>query len=208
MPDREFARHFAGIAARYTGLRSKWPLGTLRRQEIAALQALVRPQPGDLVLDAGCGDGETLSWLATLGVWAVGLDIVPAMVAHCRRRGQLVVVQDMEQLGIRARFDWVLCIGALEFASQPQRVIAGLSACLRRGGRFVLLFPRRGWPGTVYAVYHRTHGVRIHLFSCEEIRASMRAAGLQPQGGWRDCWLSTVALATRADNAAGVPRDA
>ena len=142
-----------------------------------------------------------MSWLATLGVWAVGIDIVPAMATHCRRRGHVVVVQDMEQLGIRGCFDWVLCIGSLEFAARPRQVITGLSACLRPGGRFVLLFPRRGWLGTVYAAYHRTHGMRIHLFSGEEIRGSMRAAGLQPQPGWRDCWLSTLALATRTDEA-------
>lgn len=203
MPDADVVRHFAGVAEQYTGLRATWPLATLRRQEVEALHALVQPQPGERVLDVGCGDGETLSWLTTIGAWAVGIDVVLGMAQHCRRRGHLVVVQDMEQLGIRACFDWVLCIGALEFTARPQQVIASLGACVRPGGHFVLLFPRRGWRGVAYAAYHRLHGVRVQRFSHEQIRKFMRAAGLQPLAGWRDCWLSTLALAVRPETSSG-----
>jgi 2-polyprenyl-3-methyl-5-hydroxy-6-metoxy-1,4-benzoquinol methylase len=203
MRDADVVRHFTGVAAQYTRLRASWPLGMLRRQEIAALRELVRPQPGARVLDVGCGDGETLSWLTELGARPVGIDVVYAMAAHCRQRGLSVAVQDMEQLGVRARFDWVLCIGSLEFTAQPKQVIASLAACVRPHGRFVLLFPRRSWLGTLYATYHRAHGVRIRIFSNAEIRGFMLAAGLEPLAGWRDCWLSTIALATRGGGASG-----
>jgi 2-polyprenyl-3-methyl-5-hydroxy-6-metoxy-1,4-benzoquinol methylase len=197
MPEPGVVQHFTGVAARYTQLRARWPLGALRRQEEAAVRALVQPQPGERVLDVGCGDGETLSWLAARGARAVGIDVVYPMAARCRRRGYLVAVQDMEQLGVRARFDWVLCIGSLEFTTRPMQVIANLGARLRPCGRFVLLFPRRGGLATLYAAYHRTHGVRIRSFSSDEIHGYLKAAGLQPLAGWRECWLSTIALATR-----------
>lgn len=38
-------------------------------------------------LDVGCGRGELLELMAEIGVEATGIDIDPAMVAHCRQKG-------------------------------------------------------------------------------------------------------------------------
>lgn len=188
------ARHFEGVAGTYTELRGSWLNGVLRRQEQRAVRALAAIEPGAVVLDAGCGDGETLAWLGGLGARAFGFDLVEPMAAHCRRRGLEVCVQDMENPGFRPAFDWVLCIGSLEFTADPGRAIAGFASCLRRPGRLVLLFPRRGLLGRVYAAYHRSHGVDIWLFSRRDVERMLAAAGLRPSA-WRDCALSSVVLA-------------
>jgi SAM-dependent methyltransferase len=196
---RSAAQHFERVAGDYARLRHLWPLGMLRRQEQRALRALVRVQPGERVLDAGCGDGETLAWLTAQRVQPVGVDVALGMAAHCRRRGFLVAVQDMECLGMRPCFDWVLCVGALEFTADPGHAIRSLASCLRPRGKLALLFPRRNWLTILYAAYHRAHGVRIRLFTCEDVSALMIHAGLRPQPGWRDGWASTVAVAERTD---------
>jgi SAM-dependent methyltransferase len=197
MSNPNVVRHFAHVAGRYTALRGTWPLGAVRRQEQHAVEALAAVRPGEWVLDVGCGDGETLAWLEERGAQAFGVDCSLAMASACRRRGLRVCVQDMEALGVRARFDWVLCVGALEFTTDPARALGNLARCLRPDGRFVLLFPRRGVLGLAYQVYHRRHGVAVHVFSHPAMRRLLSTAGLACDAPWRECWLSTVLVAMR-----------
>ncbi len=191
-------RHFAGVASHYEHLRERWPFGAVRAAEQRALHALVTVQPGERVLDVGCGDGATLAWLRACGARPVGVDAVWAMAARARRSGAPTIVQDMEALGIRTRFDWVLCVGALEFTAEPGRAIRELAACVRPGGRLALLVPRRTALGRIYAAYHRRNGLRIHLFSHAAIAAELAAAGFTLAAPWRDCLLSSVCVARHA----------
>lgn len=197
MAVRGAARHFERAAAGYARFRNVGPLGLLRREEQRALKELADVQPGDRVLDAGCGDGETMTWLRSRGALPFGVDLTLSMATACRQRGFLVSVQDMEQLGVRPAFDWALCIGSLEFTVQPGKALAELCASLRAEGRLVLLFPRRTWLGRLYALYHRAHGVSIKLFTHADISAHFRAAGLTEPSQWSDCALSTVCVAER-----------
>jgi SAM-dependent methyltransferase len=190
------ARHFERVAPTYTALRGRGPNGLLRRQEQRAVAALAAIAPGARVLDAGCGDGETMAWAEGLGARAFGFDLVRSMAGHCRTRGFDVCVQDMESPGFRPVLDWVLCVGSMEFTSDPQRAMHGFSGCLEPGGRLLLLFPRRGLLGHLYRLYHRAHGVPIHVFSHAEISLLLSRAGFQPLR-WRRCVLASVCLARK-----------
>lgn len=197
------ARHFERAARGYARLRGVGPLGLLRREEQRALHELADVQPGDRVLDAGCGDGETMAWVRSRGAQPFGVDVALSMAKACRARGFLVCVQDMERLGVQRVFDWAMCIGSLEFAERPEEALAALSRTVRAGGKVVLLFPRRTWLGRLYAFYHRGHGVSIKLFTHREICAHFRAVGLREPSQWRDCVLSTVCVAEREPADAG-----
>jgi SAM-dependent methyltransferase len=192
MVDPGAARHFADTASRYSKLRGSGPLGWVRSREQAALRDLADIGPGSTVLDAGCGDGATLEWLRDVGAFAVGIDLTWPMARICAMRGHSVAVQDMEVLGLRPVFDWVLCIGSLEFVWNPAGALKNLSACLSPTGTLVLLYPRKGPLGMLYALYHRTHGTRIHLFNTDDISDLFSGAGLQPPQRRRDCLLSSV----------------
>lgn len=191
------ARHFERAAAGYGRFRNVGVLGLLRREEQRALHDLADVQPGERVLDAGCGDGETMAWLRSREARPFGVDVALSMAKTCRARGFPVAVQDMEHLGVRPVFDWAMCIGSLEFTERPERALAAFSDAVRSGGKVVLLFPRRSWLGRLYAVYHRAHGVSIKLFTHGEISAYFRAAGLREPARWRDCALSTICVAER-----------
>lgn len=58
------------------------------RPQIEAAFALLDLQPGDTVLELGCGDGKVLVWAAEHGYRAVGIELNPvlAFVAWARTR--------------------------------------------------------------------------------------------------------------------------
>jgi SAM-dependent methyltransferase len=136
--------------------------------------------------------------LASEKVDAIGIDLSLAMALSCARSGHTTAVQDMESLGLRPVFDWVLCIGALEFVENPLKALGLLSECLAPGGSFVLLYPRRGLLGALYALYHRSHGTRIHTFDEREIRALLVRAGFAAPRVQRRCFLANVCVTTLA----------
>jgi len=192
MVDRAVVHHFSRAAGGYARLRGAGPLKWMRDRERAAIRELAGIEAGHVVLDAGCGDGANLEWLRECGARAYGIDLTLAMARLSASRGFPVAVQDLEQSGLRPDFDRVLCIGALEFVANPRRALEHLAACLAPAGTLVLLYPRKGHLGTLYALYHRTHGARIHLFSSDEISALLVGAGLAPPTGRRNCLLSSV----------------
>jgi len=198
MVDPAVARHFADAASRYSRLRDSGPLGWVRSREQTAVEELARITPGTTALDAGCGDGATLEWLRERGAHAVGIDLTWPMARICAAREFSVAVQDIEEIGLRPVFDWVLCIGSLEFVPDPARALKNLAACLAPTGTLVLLYPRKGPLGTLYALYHRTHGTRIHLFNTDDITELFSAAGLEPPQSRRNCLLSSVCTTIRA----------
>jgi SAM-dependent methyltransferase len=53
----------------------------------APVLALLDPQPGERVLDLGCGDGALTEQLVALGARVIGVDASAAMVAGARARG-------------------------------------------------------------------------------------------------------------------------
>jgi SAM-dependent methyltransferase len=198
-PDPAAARHFESVAASYRHLRTAGPVGWLRRHETSAVRALATVAPGESVLDAGCGDGFTLDWLTAADARAFGIDLTAAMARRCRARGHRVAVANLARPGLRRCFDWVLCIGALEFTSDPAAALAALAALLRPGGRLVLLYPRIVPLGPLYVLYHRRHGVAIRLFTRESVRIMLIAAGLTGPEKTRWSWLSSVCVARRPD---------
>ncbi len=191
-------RHFDRQAAGYETFRRRWPLSVLQEEEETALRHLARIEPEERVLDVGCGAGFTLQWLRERRARAVGVDLSPRMARTCSQAGHVVCVQDMEALGFRAAFDWVLCVGSLEFARRPQRAVESFARCLRPGGSMVLLFPRRGLLGTLYRLYHRSHGVPVQLFTAETITRLFVAAGLSEPTAMIHCRLSSLCHARRA----------
>lgn len=118
----------------------------LARRSLALLDA----RPGQLVLDAGCGRGDTTARLAAAGCRALGVDIQPAQIDQARRRfGARFAVADATALPQQAAempltdgsFDRVHCLeAAFHFGHEGRRSFLSESfRLLRPGGRLVLV---------------------------------------------------------------------
>ncbi|HUR33090.1 MAG TPA: methyltransferase domain-containing protein [Vicinamibacterales bacterium] len=98
------------------------------------------PQPGERILDLGCGDGALTQRLIEAGAVVVGVDASPEMVEAARARGIDARLADARTLAFDAEFDAVFSNAALHWIREADRVLAGVARALRPGGRFVAEF--------------------------------------------------------------------
>jgi trans-aconitate methyltransferase len=120
--------------------------------------ALLAPQPGEEILDLGCGDGALTEQLAATGAIVVGVDSSPAMLAAARERnlrsaGSLAFAQhNATALPYHHQFDAVFSNAALHWitgVSGQQAMLAGVHRALKPGGRFVA---EMGGQGNIAAI--------------------------------------------------------
>lgn len=106
----------------------------------APVVELLAPEPGERILDLGCGDGALTAKLVALGCRVVGVDASAAQVEACRLLSLDARVGDGQRLGFDGEFDAVFSNAAIHWMKRPDDVIAGVSRALRAGGRFVAEF--------------------------------------------------------------------
>ena len=98
---------------------------------------LLAPQPGERILDLGCGDGALTEKLLALGCRVTGVDASNAQVEAARRRGIDAYVMDGQRLSFTSAFDAVFSNAVLHWINHRRRVIQGVWRALVPGGRFV-----------------------------------------------------------------------
>ena len=103
----------------------------------APLVELLAPQPGETILDLGCGDGALTEALVAAGAAVVGVDGSAEQVAAARARGLDARQADGQTLDFEAAFDAVFSNAALHWMRKADAVIAGAWRALKPGGRFV-----------------------------------------------------------------------
>lgn len=113
--------------------------------EIRALIRGLQLKPGMQILDAGCGTGEALSWLASeVGPAGsvLGIDLAAAHVAAARTHSSPTVqIQqaDLFDVSIKAAsLDLVWCVNTINHLANPVDGAMCLAKLLRRGGRLML----------------------------------------------------------------------
>ena len=98
---------------------------------------LLQPQPGERILDLGCGEGRLTEALIAAGCRVVGVDSSAEQIAAAREQGLEAYVMDGQQLNFKEEFEAVFSNAALHWMKQPERVIAGVWRALKPEGRFV-----------------------------------------------------------------------
>ncbi|HEX4022955.1 MAG TPA: methyltransferase domain-containing protein [Acidobacteriaceae bacterium] len=116
----------------------------------APLLDLLAPQPGERILDLGCGDGALTEKIAASGARVIGVDASEDLLQAARTRGLDVRFMDGQQLSFHAEFDAVFSNAALHWMKRSTDVVQGVRRALKPGGRFVAEF---GGHGNVAAVY-------------------------------------------------------
>lgn len=125
-----------------------------------AVERLLKPQPGERLLDVACGNGLTSRRLAAAKAKVTALDVSPAMIAIAAGHPgplnidyRVVDATDREALmGLGAdAFDGALCNMALMDMAEIEPLMTALAALLKLGGRFVfsVLHPCFNNPATV-----------------------------------------------------------
>lgn len=103
----------------------------------APVLALLDPQPGERILDLGCGDGVLTEKIVAAGAVVVGVDASETMVAAAVARGLDARVADGERLAFDAEFDAAFSNAALHWMLDGAAVAAGVARALKPGARFV-----------------------------------------------------------------------
>jgi len=146
------------------------------------LLALLDAQPGERILDLGCGTGDHVAALRAAGVDAIGVDSSPAMIeqALTRHPGLPVSVADARDLD-GGPFDGILSNAVLHWIPEAGQVAAALVRALRPGGRFVAEF---GGAGNVAAIREGVAAQRTapaaetwYFPTADEYSAVLRGAG-------------------------------
>jgi SAM-dependent methyltransferase len=114
----------------------------------AAVRTMLEPQPGERVLDIGCGDGNHLMLFSRLGLQTAGIDASPYMVGRAKDRlGNRTPVKlgRAEDLPFDDNeFDLAVLINTLEFLDEPLGALREAARVARRKV-FVGVMNRLSW---------------------------------------------------------------
>ncbi len=123
----------------------------------AGVLELLDAQPGERILDLGCGTGHLTAKIAEAGAHVVGVDRSPEMIRQAKEKYPSLrfEVMDAREIALDGNFDAVFSNAALHWIKEPEQVIAGIKKSLRPGGRFVAEFGGKGNTGELLkAVQH------------------------------------------------------
>lgn len=103
---------------------------------------LLNPQPGERILDVGCGTGHLTARMAERGALVVGVDSSPEMIRQARESYPALAfeVADARALRFSEPFDAVFSNAALHWVRPPEAAAAAIFAALKPGGRLVAEF--------------------------------------------------------------------
>jgi SAM-dependent methyltransferase len=97
---------------------------------------LLDPQPGETILDVGCGDGTLTQKIREAGASVVGIDNSLSMVAAAKARGIDARIMDAADLRFSEAFDAVFSNATLHWVLDKERAARAIWFALKPGGRF------------------------------------------------------------------------
>ena len=101
----------------------------------AALE-LLDPQPGETILDVGCGDGTLSLEIKQRGADVVGIDTSLSMVASAKAKGLDARLMDAAELKFSEAFDAAFSNATLHWVLAKDRAARAIWFALKYGARF------------------------------------------------------------------------
>ena len=116
-----------------------WQYGT-------ALIDLLNPQPGEHILDLGCGTGQLTQALADTGANVSGIDSDAAMVAAAQRQYPQIAFTTASacSFDVERPLDGIFSNAVLHWVQPPESAVRSIANALKPGGRFVAEFGGKG----------------------------------------------------------------
>jgi SAM-dependent methyltransferase len=121
---------------------SKWDAADYARvgSFVAALGGaaldLLDPQPGERILDVGCGEGTLTARIIERGATVLGVDNSPEMTAAARAKGVDALLLPAEDMQFFAEFDAAFSNATLHWVLQKEQAARAIFRALKPGGRF------------------------------------------------------------------------
>ena len=111
-----------------------------------ALIELLAPQPGESILDLGCGTGQLTNKIAATGAKVIGIDRSKDMIIQAKQNyPQLKFeVADATNFQVEQPLDAVFSNAVLHWIKAPEAVINCIRQALKPRGRFVAEFGGKG----------------------------------------------------------------
>ncbi len=108
----------------------------------AKILEILAPQPGESILDLGCGTGQLTAQIAATGAEVIGLDAADSAIATCRQSYPQLefMVADGANFTVETEFDAVFSNAALHWIKPPDAAVKCIYNALKPGGRLVVEF--------------------------------------------------------------------
>ena len=97
---------------------------------------LLDPQPGERILDVGCGEGTLTRKIVERGATVLGIDNSPEMIAAARAKGIDSVLMDAANIPFTSEFDAAFSNATLHWVLDKEQAARAVFRALRAGGRF------------------------------------------------------------------------
>lgn len=97
---------------------------------------LLDPQPGERILDVGCGEGSLTTKILERGAVVLGIDNSPEMIAAARAKGVDAVLMDAADIPFSSEFDAAFSNAALHWVLEKEQTARAIFRSLKPGGRF------------------------------------------------------------------------
>ena len=105
---------------------------------------LLAPQPGELILDAGCGEGTLALEIQRRSADVIGVDMSAEMVVATRDNGIEAQLASVTDLPFVNKFDAVFSNAMLHWVKDAKGAITQIARSLKPNGRFVAEFGGEG----------------------------------------------------------------
>ncbi len=97
---------------------------------------LLDAQPGEVILDIGCGEGTLTQKIVKRGATVLGIDNSPEMIAAARAKGVDALLLAAEDMQFFAEFDAAFSNATLHWVLEKAQAARAIFRALNAGGRF------------------------------------------------------------------------
>ena len=153
------------------------------RRRLRFVAAVVRPRPGDRLLDVGCGEGSFLLAARDAGWQVAGVELSPRLA---RERG-LDVRASLADAGDLRPLRCATLWHSLEHLTEPVEALARVAGLVEPDGFvFVAVPDAEGWQAGAFGARwaHLDMPRHLHHFGKPSLERALRAAGLEPETWW------------------------
>ena len=172
-----------------------WYLG-MQAITRAILDRRVPRDPGQQILDAGCGTGGAMAnYLGDYGI-VTGFDISRLALDFCKQRRLHRLAQASADAipFAAASFNIVACFDVIYMLNGTAKAVQEFERVLKPGGHLLLRVAANDWLRGKHDLAVRT----VHRFSAKEVEGLLRGAGLRPlHSSYVNTFLFPLAVAKR-----------